>query len=105
VQREINGSSPELPFGMARVSTELAGTILVADSLDHACEFVNRFAPEHLSLPEHADKLLLKSIRSGLCLSDRGERSRWATMRRAATTSFQLAVGRACAAGFRPRTL
>ena len=60
VQREIKWQLGELPFGMARVSTELAGAILVADSLDHACEFVNRFAPEHLSLPEHADKLLRK---------------------------------------------
>ena len=60
VQREIKWQLGELPFGMARVSTELAGAILVADSLGHACEFVNRFAPEHLSLPEHADKLLLK---------------------------------------------
>jgi len=60
VQREIKWQLGELPFGMARVSTELAGAILVADSLGHACEFVNRFAPEHLSLPQHADKLLLK---------------------------------------------
>jgi len=60
VQREIKWQLDELPFGMARISTELAGAILVADSLDHACEFVNRFAPEHLSLPEHADKLLRK---------------------------------------------
>src|SRR5947209_2378131 len=60
VQREIKWQLGELPFGMARVSTELAGAILVADSLGHACEFVNRFAPEHLSLPEHADKLLRK---------------------------------------------
>src|SRR5436189_4754002 len=49
VQREIKWQLGELPFGMARVSTELAGAILVADSLDQACEFVNRFAPEHLS--------------------------------------------------------
>jgi len=60
VQREIKWQLGELPFGMARVSTELAGAILVADSLGHACEFVNRFAPEHLSLPKHADKLLRK---------------------------------------------
>ena len=58
VQREIKWQLGELPFGMARVSTELAGAILVADSLDQACEFVNRFAPEHLSL--NADKLLRK---------------------------------------------
>src|SRR5229473_3718537 len=60
VQREVQWQLAELPPGPARVSTELAGAILVADSLDHACEFVNRFAPEHLSLPEHADKLLRK---------------------------------------------
>jgi histidinol dehydrogenase len=65
VQREIKWQLGELPFGMARVSTELAGAILVTDSLDHACEFVNRFAPEHLSLPEHADKLLLKINSAG----------------------------------------
>src|SRR5712691_3328397 len=60
VQREIKWQLGELPFGMARVSTELAGDILVADSLDDACEFVNRFAPEHLSLPENAEKLFRK---------------------------------------------
>jgi len=60
VQREIKWQLGELPFGMARFSTELAGAILVADSLSQACEFVNRFAPEHLSLPENAQKLLRK---------------------------------------------
>jgi histidinol dehydrogenase len=65
VQREIKWQLDELPFGMARISTELAGAILVADSLDHACEFVNRFAPEHLSLPENADKLLRKINSAG----------------------------------------
>jgi histidinol dehydrogenase len=65
VQREITWQLGELPFGMARVSTELAGAILVADSLDQACEFVNRFAPEHLSLPENAEKLLPKINSAG----------------------------------------
>ena len=60
VQREIKWQLGELPFGMARFSTELAGAILVADSLSQACEFVNRFAPEHLSLPENAERLLRK---------------------------------------------
>ena len=63
VQREIKWQLGELPSGMARISTELAGAILVADSLDHACEFINRFAPEHLSLPANAERLLQK-IRS-----------------------------------------
>jgi len=60
VQREIKWQLDELPFVMARISAELAGAILVADSLDDACEFVNRFAPEHLSLPENAEKLFRK---------------------------------------------
>jgi histidinol dehydrogenase len=53
----------ELPSSVASISTEVAGAILVADSLDHACEFINCFAPEHLSLPEGAEGLLQK-IRS-----------------------------------------
>jgi histidinol dehydrogenase len=63
VQREIQWQLGELPFGMAHFSTKLAGAILVAGSLEHACEFVNRFAPEHLSLPKNAEGLL-KKIRS-----------------------------------------
>ena len=63
VQREIKWQLDELPLGVARISTELAGAILVADSLGHACEFINRFAPEHLSLPENRERLLQK-IRS-----------------------------------------
>jgi histidinol dehydrogenase len=65
VQREITWQLGELPFGMARVSTDHAGAILIADSLDRACEFVNRFAPEHLSLPENAEKLLRKIHSAG----------------------------------------
>jgi histidinol dehydrogenase len=65
VQREIAWQLGELPFGMARVSTDHAGAILLADSLDQACEFVNRFAPEHLSLPENAEKLLQKISSAG----------------------------------------
>jgi histidinol dehydrogenase len=33
--------------------------------MDRACEFVNRFAPEHLSLPHNADELLQKVQASG----------------------------------------
>ena len=63
VQREIQWQLAELPAGVARCSTEIAGAILVADSLEQACEFINRFAPEHLSIPGRADQLL-KKIRS-----------------------------------------
>ena len=65
VRREITWQLAELPLGMARVSTEHAGAILVADSLDQACEFVNRFAPEHLSLPENAETLLRRINSAG----------------------------------------
>jgi histidinol dehydrogenase len=65
VQREITWQLGELPSGMARVSTEIAGAILVADSLNQACDFVNRFAPEHLSLPDNAAKLLRKINSAG----------------------------------------
>ena len=63
VQREIQWQLAELPFGNAQFSTAQAGVILVAGSLAQACDFVNRYAPEHLSLPENANGLL-KKIRS-----------------------------------------
>lgn len=65
VQREIKWQLAELPPGMASVSTETAGAILVADSLEQACDFVNRFAPEHLSLPDNAERLMKKIRSSG----------------------------------------
>jgi len=65
VQREIHWQLEELPAGIARVSTEVAGAILLASSLDQACEFINRFAPEHLSLPENGAKLLSKIKAAG----------------------------------------
>jgi histidinol dehydrogenase len=65
VQREIQWQLGELPFGIAHFSTKLAGAILVAGSLEHACEFVNRFAPEHLSLPKNAEGLLKKIHSAG----------------------------------------
>ena len=60
VQQEIESQLAAMPEGFARVSTWDAGAILVADSLSHACEFVNRFAPEHLSLVGSAKSLLEK---------------------------------------------
>jgi histidinol dehydrogenase len=58
VQREMKRQLEQLPYSLARFSTELSGAILVADSLNQACAFINRFAPEHLSLPENGDRLL-----------------------------------------------
>jgi len=65
VQREMKWQLGELPSSVASISTEIAGAILVADSLDHACEFINRFAPEHLSFPEGAEGLLQKIQSAG----------------------------------------
>jgi len=65
VQREIRWRLGELPFGMAHASTEVSGAILIAESADHACEFINRFAPEHLSLPENGHTLLKKIRAAG----------------------------------------
>jgi histidinol dehydrogenase len=58
--RQLRQLSPANP---AQTSMKRTGAILLAPSHDAACEFVNRFAPEHLSLPEKS-AALLKSIRS-----------------------------------------
>jgi histidinol dehydrogenase len=65
VQREVQWQLGEVPARMALFSTKLAGGILVANSLDQACEFVNRFGPEHLSLPTNFQELLRKITSSG----------------------------------------
>src|SRR5260370_29256075 len=52
--------SDALPPVLASPSKERAGAILLADSSEQACELVNRLAPEHLSLPENAERLLQK---------------------------------------------
>jgi len=49
----------------AHDSIERAGAILVAASLPAACEFVNRFAPEHLSLPDNGEALLQRIHAAG----------------------------------------
>jgi histidinol dehydrogenase len=51
------------PDNPAHRSIENAGATLLAPSLRAACEFVNRFAPEHLSLPANSG-ILFKQIRS-----------------------------------------
>jgi histidinol dehydrogenase len=65
VQQEVLRQLGELPFGKAHFSTKVSGAILVADSLGQACAFVNRFAPEHLSLPHKGEKLLRKIHSAG----------------------------------------
>jgi len=60
VQREIQWQLAELPPGNAKLSTGEAGAILVAESFAQARDFVNRYAPEHLSLPDNASGLLQK---------------------------------------------
>ena len=65
LQREVKWQLEQLPLGLANIPTALAGAILVANSLEHACDFVNRFAPEHLSLPESSTKLLQQIRSSG----------------------------------------
>jgi histidinol dehydrogenase len=64
VSREVATQLGQLPSqNPAHFSIEQKGAILVADSLEAACEFVNRFAPEHLSLPSNPSSLL-RRIRS-----------------------------------------
>jgi histidinol dehydrogenase len=64
VQTEVARQLQQLPpANPAQLSVKRAGAILVAPSLHTACEFVNRFAPEHLSLPGNGEALL-KQIRA-----------------------------------------
>ena len=57
---QLTALAPDNP---AHHSIENSGAILLAPSLTAACKFVNRFAPEHLSLPSGA-KTLLRDFRS-----------------------------------------
>src|SRR5207245_7598827 len=104
VQREIKWQLAELPPGMAGVSTETAGAILLADSLEQACEFINRFAPEHLSLPERAEQLLQKTRSAGTIFLGPWGAQPLGTTRRAAITSSRPGAWRAGAAGFKRPT-
>jgi histidinol dehydrogenase len=62
VARQLQQLPPTSP---AQISMKRMGAILVAPSLRAACEFVNRFAPEHLSLPGNGDALLRKIHATG----------------------------------------
>lgn len=64
VQQEVAAQLAKLPeTNSARVSCEKTSAILLARTWDRAIAFVNRFAPEHLSLPEYSPALL-KNIRA-----------------------------------------
>jgi histidinol dehydrogenase len=66
VHEAVMAQLTELPNeNPAQRSIRKTGAILIARSLEHACEFVNRFAPEHLSLPSDGEKLLAKIRSSG----------------------------------------
>jgi histidinol dehydrogenase len=59
VQTEVERQLRQLPpANPAQISMKRTGAILIAPSLYSACEFVNRFAPEHLSLPGNGEALL-----------------------------------------------
>jgi histidinol dehydrogenase len=66
VQREVSAQLGTLArTNPAHISVEKTGAILVAASWNAACKFVNRFAPEHLSLPEKNSSVLRRIGSSG----------------------------------------
>jgi len=60
VMRQLDALPKDNP---AQHSIRKTGAIIIAQSMESVCEFVNRLAPEHLSLPNNGEKLL-KRIRS-----------------------------------------
>jgi len=58
VQQEVRAQLANLPSNPAHASMRNTGRILLAPSIEAACVFSNRFAPEHLSLPDNPDALL-----------------------------------------------
>jgi histidinol dehydrogenase len=65
-QMEIRKQLKLLPAtNPAHISVRRSGAILLTRSMDEACEFVNRFAPEHLSLPGSSQNLLNKVTAAG----------------------------------------
>ncbi|HEY6444199.1 MAG TPA: histidinol dehydrogenase [Candidatus Acidoferrales bacterium] len=66
VASEIDRQLAELPkTNLASRSLVKNGAVLVATNLAAAAEFVNRFAPEHLSLPDGRNGLLAKIDSAG----------------------------------------
>jgi histidinol dehydrogenase len=62
VGKQLRGLPKSNP---AQQSSLRSGAILLASSMKQACEFVNRFAPEHLSLPQGGDDLLQRIQAAG----------------------------------------
>jgi histidinol dehydrogenase len=62
VQSQLANLPPNNP---AHSSMRNTGAILLAPSLEAACVFSNRFAPEHLSLPDNSEALLKKIRAAG----------------------------------------
>jgi len=66
VQEEVKAQLATLPSNNpAHASIRTTGAILVAPTLQAACVFSNRFAPEHLSLPDNPLELLNKISSAG----------------------------------------
>ncbi len=66
VQQEVAAQLKLLPSANpARISSDKTGAILLARNWEEAIAFVNRFAPEHLSLPKSSPALLKKILSSG----------------------------------------
>jgi histidinol dehydrogenase len=65
VQREVGWLLGELPSRFAGFSTEMSGAIVVAENVDAAFSFINRLAPEHLSLPDRPKAMLAKVRAAG----------------------------------------
>jgi histidinol dehydrogenase len=66
VQNEVELQLASLPLtNPAHTSMRKTGAILLSPSFEAACSFSNRFAPEHLSLPEDLSPLLKKISAAG----------------------------------------
>jgi histidinol dehydrogenase len=66
VQLEVASQLAKLPANNpAHASMRKTGALLLAPSIEAACDFSNRFAPEHLSLPSNAEALLRRIIAAG----------------------------------------
>jgi histidinol dehydrogenase len=66
VAAEVAAQLQQLPpTNPACRSIPEAGAIILSPSLKAAAEFINRFAPEHLSLPEQAETFLKNPVSAG----------------------------------------
>jgi histidinol dehydrogenase len=66
VQQEVQSQLTNLPTNNpAHSSMHKTGAILLTATLEAACVFCNRFAPEHLSLPDKPTTLLKKITAAG----------------------------------------